>query len=86
MYGTKTPQTIDKQRKSRSFNDFGILLCLERMTGIEPASPAWEAGALPLDDIRNYRGAEIILHQRERICKQKYHAAENAGKQLTGNS
>jgi len=29
---------------------------------------------------------EIILHQRERICKQKYHAAENAGKQLTGNS
>lgn len=25
---------------------------LERMTGIEPASPAWEAEALPLDDIR----------------------------------
>ena len=29
---------IDKQRKSRSFNSYGILLCLERMTGIEPGS------------------------------------------------
>ena len=28
------------------------LFSMERMTGIEPASPAWEAGALPLDDIR----------------------------------
>ena len=28
----------------------------ERMTGIEPASPAWEAGALPLDDIRIFLG------------------------------
>lgn len=34
----QNPQIIDKQRKSRSFNDFGILLCLERMTGIEPDS------------------------------------------------
>jgi hypothetical protein len=25
---------------------------LERMTGIEPASPAWEAGILPLNHIR----------------------------------
>jgi len=29
---------------------------------------------------------QIILHQREKICKQKYCAANNAGKQLTGNS
>lgn len=34
----QNPQTIDRQRKSRSFNDFGILLYLERMTGIEPDS------------------------------------------------
>ena len=27
-------------------------LCLERVTGIEPASSAWEAEALPLDDTR----------------------------------
>src|SRR5690606_33891579 len=26
--------------------------CLERMTGIEPAFPAWEAGVLPLNYIR----------------------------------
>ena len=25
---------------------------VERVTGIEPASPAWEAEALPLDDTR----------------------------------
>ena len=48
----QNPQIIDKQRKSRSFNNYGICYILERMTGIEPASPAWEAGALPLDDIR----------------------------------
>jgi hypothetical protein len=59
---------------------------VERMTGIEPASPAWEAGALPLDDIRNYFDVQIILHQWEKICKQKYCVANNAGKQLTGNS
>ena len=36
MYDAKTVQTIDKQRKSRSFNNYGIFYILERMTGIEP--------------------------------------------------
>ena len=52
----KNQQSIDRQRKSRSFNNYGICYILERMTGIEPASPAWEAGALPLDDIRIFHG------------------------------
>ena len=29
------------------------LLAMERATGIEPAYPAWEAGALPLSYARN---------------------------------
>lgn len=33
----KNQQSIDKQRKSRSFNNYGICHILERMTGIEPA-------------------------------------------------
>lgn len=34
----KIQQIIDKQRKSRSFNNYGICYILERMTGIEPDS------------------------------------------------
>ena len=30
-------------------------LCIEQMTGIEPASPAWEAGVLPMNYICNCR-------------------------------
>ncbi len=31
---------------------FGAVGFLERMTGIEPALPAWEAGVLPMNYIR----------------------------------
>ena len=30
--------------------------CLERVTGIEPAWPAWKAGALPLSYTREWCG------------------------------
>ncbi len=28
------------------------IACIQRITGIEPASPAWEAGVLPMNYIR----------------------------------
>ena len=34
---------------------------LERVTGIEPASSAWEAEALPLDDTRLVTTSNILL-------------------------
>lgn len=37
-----------------------VLLRMERMTGIGPASTAWRAGALPLSYIRNMAGADGI--------------------------
>ena len=52
MYCAKTAQSVDAQRKTRNLNDYGDCYMLERMTGIEPALSAWEADALPLDDIR----------------------------------
>ena len=39
---------------------------MERMTGIEPALPAWEAGALPLDDIRKACSAYHIRGENSR--------------------
>lgn len=44
-------------RKTKEKAELGTRLAfrlslVERMTGIEPAFPAWEAGALPLDYIR----------------------------------
>ena len=41
------------------------------MTGIEPVSPAWEAGALPLDDIRIIIVVHRIVHQIFGLCKRK---------------
>jgi len=37
----KNPQSIDKQRKSRSFNSCGICHMLVREAGLEPARPEW---------------------------------------------
>ena len=34
--------------------------CVERVTGIEPAWPAWKAGALPLSYTRALRGADSV--------------------------
>ena len=34
--------------------------CVERVTGIEPAWPAWKAGALPLSYTRVPRGADSV--------------------------
>jgi hypothetical protein len=39
MYDAKAAKTIDRQRKSRSFNDYGISLFMVREAGLEPARP-----------------------------------------------
>ena len=41
---------------------------MERATGIEPASPAWKAGALPLSYARMLQtGESLCLHAAQRI-------------------
>ena len=47
---------IPKQKplKTLKFQCFQGFHNMERMTGIEPALPAWEAGVLPMNYIRRY--------------------------------
>src|SRR3712207_976325 len=40
---------------SRANRPLDLRICLERVTGIEPAWPAWKAGALPLSYARVLR-------------------------------
>ncbi len=42
----------DKHHSKIKSTSEEVLLILERMTGIEPARPAWKAGILPLNYIR----------------------------------
>ena len=41
-------RVLTRRKKSNATQSGGIAF-LEQATGIEPASPAWEAGVLPLD-------------------------------------
>ena len=43
---------IDKRKQVKPFCRFNLLFCLERVTGIEPASSAWKAEVLPLNHTR----------------------------------
>ena len=45
-------KTTKKDECSYSFSNAIRTLAMERMTGIEPALPAWEAGVLPMNYIR----------------------------------
>ena len=42
---------------------------LERVTGIEPAWPAWKAGALPLSYTRNYLREGLTLSASVGSCE-----------------
>ena len=50
------PPKVDLSRRQADFIEKSTCICkcffLERVTGIEPAWPAWEAGVLPLDYTR----------------------------------
>jgi hypothetical protein len=43
-----------KRKQARAFKHSDLQICLERATGIEPASSAWKAGVLPLNYARVY--------------------------------
>jgi hypothetical protein len=45
---------------------------MERVTGIEPASSAWEAEALPLDDTRAFLTANRILQTQGNESDHKW--------------
>jgi hypothetical protein len=54
------------------------------MTGIEPALSAWEADALPLDDIRKFAPSQrhilrLFYTLEERFARTKLLRAETAG-------
>ncbi len=40
---------------------------MERVTGIEPAWPAWKAGALPLSYTRMFCDCGAMLHRESRL-------------------
>src|SRR3954452_11812447 len=48
----------------RSNRRVGLWKCVERVTGIEPAWPAWKAGALPLSYTRETVGANPFARPR----------------------
>jgi hypothetical protein len=57
MFASILPNAFRSQKSDSSplTNYRLMLMCVERVAGIEPASSAWEAEALPLDDTRTYR-------------------------------
>ncbi len=53
-----------KRTKNADLSTFSVLL--QQMTGVEPASPAWEAGVLPMNyictwHIKNYTAVDLKL-------------------------
>ena len=55
---------IDKRKQVKPFCRFDLLFCLERVTGIEPASSAWKAEVLPLNHTRMRWSGRLDSNQR----------------------
>lgn len=56
---SRLSQRTDERKRPRRID--GAVAFLERVTGIEPASPAWKAGALPLCYTRRTTDVQISL-------------------------
>ena len=49
----------------------GLFLC-KQITGIEPASPAWEASILPMNYICRKGAESVLLYYMESFCKNAF--------------
>ena len=72
---------IDKRKQVKPFCRFDLLFCLERVTGIEPASSAWKAEVLPLNHTRVRGRGDWIRTSDPLLPKQmRYQAAPRPGR------
>ena len=72
---------IDKRKQVKPFYRFDLLFCLERVTGIEPASSAWKAEVLPLNHTRVRGRGDWIRTSDPLLPKQmRYQAAPRPGR------
>lgn len=64
--GSPTGGSPSSTYRKRQKDPFGSFCLFKRMTGVEPASSAWEANVLPIDHTRL---TATILHRRQPFVK-----------------
>ena len=60
----KAKYCLAKTKQARDYTISDLLFCLERVTGVEPASSAWKAEVLPLNHTRICWSGRLDSNQR----------------------